>query len=388
MTKTILFCATVDYHFEKFHLPYMQWFKEQGWEVHVAANGSMDLPYVDRKYTIPVQRSPLQAKNRVAYRELKALVDTYHYDIIHCHTPMGGVLARLAARKARKLGTKVIYTAHGFHFCKGSPLMNWLLYYPIEKLLSAWTDTLITINEEDYELARARSFKAKRITHVHGVGVDIDRYTPVHPQLKLYTKREHGFHSDDFLLFYAAEFNRNKNQQMLIRMMSRLKEEAPQVKLLLAGDGPLLEACRELALALGVDSQVRLLGYRGDIDELLPMCDAAVSSSLREGLPVNIMEAMSCELPIVATDNRGHRDLVKDNINGYLFDPQDIDGFAGAILNLARNAELRLQLGHNSRLYMFTKFSVPRVLDKMIPLYLSMMTGPEQAWEGLECTAP
>ncbi len=154
MVNSILFCATVDYHFKAFHLPYMKWFKEQGWEVHVAASGEMELPYVDKKYTIPIQRSPLSMKNMEAYRELKEIIDGNQYKLIHCHTPMGGVLARLAAREARKKGTKVIYTAHGFHFCKGAPLKNWMLYYPIEKRLAHYTDCLITINEEDYTLAK------------------------------------------------------------------------------------------------------------------------------------------------------------------------------------------------------------------------------------------
>ena len=125
-----------------------------------------------------LQRSPFKRNNINAYRELKEIIDQNNYKIIHCHTPMGGVLARLAARKARKNGTKVIYTAHGFHFCKGAPLANWLLYYPIEKTLAHFTDCLITINTEDYQLAKRR-FKAEKIEHVHGVGVNTDIFKPV-----------------------------------------------------------------------------------------------------------------------------------------------------------------------------------------------------------------
>ena len=152
-TKKVLFCATVDYHFKAFHLPYLKWFKEQGWQVHIAASGELELPYTDQKFNIPIQRSPFRMKNFEAYNKLKQLMDHNKYDIIHCHTPMGGVLARLAARKTRANGTKVIYTAHGFHFCKGAPLINWLTYYPIEKMLANDTDCLITINQEDYQIA-------------------------------------------------------------------------------------------------------------------------------------------------------------------------------------------------------------------------------------------
>ncbi len=171
MVNKVLFCATVDYHFKAFHLPYMKWFKEQGWEIHVAASGEIELPYVDVKYNIPIQRSPLHKQNLAAYKKLKEIIDHNHYKIIDCHTPMGGMLARLAARDARKTGTKVIYTAHGFHFCKGAPLMNWILYYPIEKMMAHYTDCLITINNEDYAIGLKR-FKAKQIEHVHGVGIN------------------------------------------------------------------------------------------------------------------------------------------------------------------------------------------------------------------------
>lgn len=154
MTKKVLFCATVDYHFKAFHLPYFQWFQDMGWEVHVAAGGNMNLPFVDEKFSIPIRRSPFHPENLSVYRRLKRLIQDNGYDMIHCHTPVGGVLARLAARQARQKGTKVLYTAHGFHFCDGAPLKNWLLYYPIEKFLSSYTDCLITINEEDYERAK------------------------------------------------------------------------------------------------------------------------------------------------------------------------------------------------------------------------------------------
>lgn len=154
MKKKVLFCATVDYHFKAFHLPYFRWFQEQGWEVHTAANGQLELPYVNQAHLIPIQRSPFHVRNRLAYVELKKLLAKEHYDFIHCHTPMGSVIGRLAAKGTRKKGTKVLYTAHGFHFWQGAPLQNWLLYYPIERFLARYTDALITINGEDFKRSR------------------------------------------------------------------------------------------------------------------------------------------------------------------------------------------------------------------------------------------
>ena len=317
MQKRVLFCATVDFHFSSFHLPYMKWFKEQGWEVHVAAFGDMELPFTDKKFNIPIERSPFKSKNIKAYRELKEIIDQNNYQIIHCHTPMGGVLARLAARTARKNGTKVIYTAHGFHFCKGAPLANWLLYYPIEKTLAHFTDCLITINTEDYQLAKRR-FKAKKIEHVHGVGVNADKFKPVGEEQRKQLRQQYGYKEDDFLLFYAAEFNQNKNQQLLIEALALIKDEVPNARLLLAGKGPLLEDCRKLATQRDIEEMVDFLGYRNDIENLLKISDLAVASSLREGLPVNIMEAMACGLPVIATDNRGHRELIINDKNGWI----------------------------------------------------------------------
>ncbi|TYS60069.1 glycosyltransferase family 4 protein [Sutcliffiella horikoshii] len=372
MSKKILFCATVDYHFKAFHLPTMKWFKEQGWEVHVAASGNTDLPFTDKKHTIPIQRSPFRKDNMKAYQELKAIIDQNQYRIIHCHTPLGGVLTRLAAREARKKGTKVLYTAHGFHFCKGAPYVNWLLYYPTEKKLAAFTDCLITINREDYVLAVEQRFPSPHIELVNGVGVDTTRYQPVTEKQKKELRLKLGFKQDDFLLFYAAEFNKNKNQKVLINAMAILKDELPKARLLLAGEGPLLDECKSLAQTLGVDSKVEFLGFRKDIAQILPACDIAVGSSFREGLPVNIMEAMACGLPVVASDNRGHRELVFEEYNGFLIANNDSSLFANRIQKLFHSIKLRTSMGNES-LVIMENYSLINVTSQLIPIYKRYM---------------
>lgn len=374
MSGKVLFCATVDYHFKAFHLPYLKWFKEQGWEVHVAASGNMDLPYVDEKYDIPIQRSPFKAANAQAYKELKSIIDQNRYNIIHCHTPMGGVLARLAARQTRKTGTKVIYTAHGFHFCKGAPLLNWMIYYPIEKGLSRYTDCLITINEEDYNLAVNHKFKAKKIEHVHGVGVDTNQYRPVSEEKKHDLRKSYGYHPDDFLLFYAAEFNKNKNQQLLLHALALLKDEVPNIKLLLAGDGALLDECRELAAKLRVEKMIHFLGYRKDIPSLLSICDIAVASSLREGLPVNIMEAMASGLPVVASDNRGHRELVKEKVNGYVIPPANAKLFSKRLVELTQSKDMQNKMGLES-VNQLKNYSLSQIGLELSSIYTHYISG-------------
>ncbi|KIL49347.1 glycosyltransferase family 4 protein [Jeotgalibacillus soli] len=376
MANKILFCATVDYHFNAFHLPYMRWFKEQGWDVHVAASGEIKLPYTDKKFNIPIQRSPLSVKNINAYKELKAIIDQNEYRIIHGHTPMGGALARMAARQAREKGTKVIYTAHGFHFCKGAPLLNWLIYYPIEKILARHTDCMITINQEDYALA-ARRLKAKQIEHVPGVGIDPNRFKLLDQQTKQERKRSFGYQPDDFLLFYAAEFNTNKNQEFLLQSLALIKDDIPNAKLLLAGEGPLLKHCKEQAVNLGIRHMVDFLGFRKDLEKIVPMCDIAVASSLREGLPVNIMEAMACGLPIVAIDNRGHRELVHNNKNGWIITDHNQVEFSNKIKVLAGSEELKQKLGMNGRSMILKRYSVDKVLVEKSRIYRSYMAETE-----------
>lgn len=383
MPNKILFCATVDYHFKAFHLPVLAWFKQQGWEVHIAAKGELDLPFVDRKFNFPIERSPFRLNNVKAHRELKAIIKQHDYKIIHCHTPMGGVLARLAAQSTRRKGTKVIYTAHGFHFCKGASLLNWMLYYPIEKRLSSLTDCLITINDEDYRLAVNKGFQAKQIMHVHGVGVNTAHYKPVKKIEKWRLRQELDYRTDDYLLFYAAEFNKNKNHQLLLHALASIKEQVPHARLLLAGKGPLLEACRALAGQLGISSMVHFLGYRNDIDRLLPMCDVAVASSLREGLPVNIMEAMACGLPIVATENRGHSELVADGQNGYLIAQGQVKEFAGRLLALSKSEELRNRMGAESA-DIIKKFSLGQVARELNDIYKPLMEQPQDEMERLQ----
>lgn len=368
MKRKVLFCATVDYHFSAFHLPYLKWFKEQGWDVHVAASGNIDLPYVDEKFNLPIQRSPFHKKNIKAYKQLKDVIIQNEYQLIHCHTPMGGVLARLAARRARKKGTKVIYTAHGFHFCKGAPIPNWMVYYPIERVLSYLTDCLITINEEDYHLATSHQFKAKLIEHVHGVGVDTKRYTPVSNFHKEVLRAEHRYDNDAFLMFYAAEFNTNKNQQLLIHALAHVKEHIPKARLLLAGEGPLLEQIKQLSEQLDVLSMIDFLGYRRDIESLLKMSDIVVASSKREGLPVNIMEAMACGLPIIASVNRGHIELVSDGVNGFTVVNDNFQDFGSKILKLYNSVDMREKMGAAS-VKLVKKFSLEQVSKEIKEVY-------------------
>ncbi|AMM94004.1 glycosyl transferase [Peribacillus simplex] len=366
--KKVLFSAAVDSHILNFHLPYLKWFKEQGYEVHVASNGDSEMPYVDVKYNIPFERSPFKFANFKAYKELKKIIEKNKYKLIHCHTPMGGALTRLAAIKARKLDTKVLYTAHGFHFYKGAPIVNWLLYYPVEKWLSKYTDCLITINKEDYQKV-INNFKAKSIKLVNGVGIDLNKFLPQTIEMKNELRKKYNFNETDFIVLFAGELSYRKHQDLLIDAFYLVNKKIPNVKLLLAGDGNLYQQYRDQVSRLELQETVQFLGYRNDIDKLLTISDLSVSSSRQEGLPINVIEAMATGLPLVVKDCRGHRDLVINGENGFVIKGDNEEGFSGLIERLYGSKELRSKFS-DKNIEMVRKYSIENVMKEMESIYL------------------
>lgn len=316
--KKVLFVATVVGHIRAFHLPILKWLQENGWETHVAAKADSALvnnvEYCNVFHNIDFTRKPFTFNNILAYCQLKKVFEQYNFDIIHCHTPVGGAITRLAAKNVRIKGTKVIYTAHGFHFYKGAPFLNWLVYYPIEKFLSRYTDVLITINKEDF--ARAKTFHAKKVEYIPGVGIDIDKIQAVTVD-KTKKRKELGIPDNAFLFISVGELNRNKNHEIVIRALSML-DTNDNLYYIIAGIGPLKEHLQSLIKKSGLSSRIKLLGYRSDIIELLKISDCFVFPSLREGLPVALMEAITCGLFIVCSNIRGNTDLVEGNMTGYL----------------------------------------------------------------------
>lgn len=365
--KKVLFTATLDDHILSFHLPYLRWFKEQGFEVHIASKGNSNIPFVDCKYEISFERSPYKLANLKAYNKLKQIINQNNYRIIHCHTPMGSTLTRLAARKARNRGSKVIYTAHGFHFYKGAPFLNWVLYYTVEKWLSKHTDCLITINKEDFLRVKDR-FKTELIELVNGVGIDLKKFSPPSKEIKSVLRKKHNYSEEDFLLIFVGELNKTKHQELLIDTIKLLNGKVPNIKLLLVGDGNLCEQYKRKIKRSNLVNEVKLLGYRKDIQELMMMSDVSISSSLREGLPVNVMEAMATGLPLVVTGCRGNQDLVKNGENGFVVGIDDRQGFADAIEKIYYSPFL-IKKFRDKNIEMVSKYSLDNVCEKMEKIY-------------------
>lgn len=377
MKKKVLFVATVvKTHMMQFHIPYLQMFQEMGWETAVAARNDYEnpadcrIPYCDQYFDIPFERTPWRMQNIVSYRMLKKIIDEGHYDIVHCHTPVGAMVARAAAAEARKHGTKVIYTAHGFHFFKGAPLRNWLMFYPAEWLMAPAADVLITINKEDYERA-LRKIRTKRIEYVPGVGIDTARFRGEHgdPGEK---RRELGFGEEDFLMLTVAEMTQNKNHITILRAMAAMKgrPEYEKMHYLIVGRGDVREYLEKNVQKLGIEDHVHFLGYRTDVPQLYRCSDLFLFMPYREGLSVALMEAMSCALPIICTRIRGNTDLIDDGVSG-VFSENDPKVLAEHILKLYHDPALREAYGSAAaqKVLLFDNENVHR---QMKDIYLSI----------------
>lgn len=322
-----------------------------GCEVHVAAHDNLvvknglKLDFVEKVFEVPFERSPFSIKNIAAYRQLREIINTENYDVIHCNTPVGGIVGRLAALRARKRGTKVIYTAHGFHFFQGGPKKSWLVFYPIEKIMSRFTDAMVLINNEDYLLAQ-KKFSC-RVFHTHGVGVSCERYHPIVVSDIEKRRMEMGYGEFKYLLLCTGELNENKDQTTIIKAMPSIVSAVGSVKLLLAGNGPKEQELKDLVASLGMAKHIEFLGYRTDLERFTPIVDIAVTCSHREGMPLNVIEAMLCAKPVVASINRGHKELIENGNNGYLLVPSRADDFAKTIISLLENPKENIRMGEN-----------------------------------------
>ena len=327
--------------------------KELGLEFYVVANRNASnreqIAKDEKEYGVhlfhaDINRSPFSVINLKAYKQICEIIKKYEIDCIHCNTPVGGVLGRLAGKKCKV--KNVIYQAHGFHFYKGAPLINWIIYYPIERLLAHYTDTLITINHEDYE--RAKSFKLRnngKVYYVPGVGIDTLAYDTKSNQRDL-KRTELCFDENDIILISAGELNRNKNNKVIIQAIGKIKN--PSIHYCLCGVGSEKDELKKLSIECEVADNVHFLGYRTDIKELLAAADIFVMPSYREGLSRSIMEAMASRLPCIVSKIRGNVDLVKEGYNGFLCSPNDVNDFAMKIERLCNDKEMRTQMGHNS----------------------------------------
>ncbi len=372
--KRMLMMATTAAMIEQFNKNNILILEELGYEVHVLGNFDKGNPISDERleefkkwlgehhgkwFNYSATRSPIDLKNNIrAYRTTVELIKEYGYSFIHCHTPLGSVIARLAGHR---MGVKVIYTAHGFHFYKGAPLKNWLLYYPVEKFLSRWTDLLITITKEDYERA-LRKFSAKRMMYVPGVGIDINKIEQVKCD-RVKTRQNIGISNETILIISVGELNNNKNHIVMINAVEKIVNSMKNdidLRYIIVGKGELQKKLQSEIEKKALNNYIQLLGYRDDVIQLEKAADLFVLPSKREGLSLALMEAMACHIPVICSRIRGSVDLISDDRLSFdLSEPQKL---AGKILNIIDDRQLQLDY---SNLLEYDKRNVGRIMRKI-----------------------
>lgn len=327
--KKVLIATTVSGFVPQFEMNNVRILQEMGYEVHYASNFHNVSYGTDNHrlegtgiilHQIDFARSPFQWKeNKKAYEQLKQLLKQYSFSLIHCHTPVGSVLTRLVAKPYRKKGTKVIYTAHGFHFYKGAPLQYWLLFYPIERWLANDTDVLITMNEEDFQ--RAKKFckrKHTKVEHIFGVGIDVSYWSGENltkeerEKIRKQKREELYILKESTMILSVGELIPRKNHEAVIRALAKEKQKGNyNFVYVICGQGVLKEELLYLTKQCDLSDQVLFLGYREDIRELLYASDMFVFPSKQEGMPMALMEAIAAGVPAKASDIRGNRELLR-----------------------------------------------------------------------------
>ena len=374
--KKILYITNISNGVSSFSIAAVIVAKRLGIEFHLAGNFSgtekEKLDQDRKKYGIQIhqvdlERSPYSPKNYKAYKQVVNIIRENKIEYIHCNTPIGGLLGRLAGKKCKV--KKVIYQAHGFHFYGGAPKKNWLIYYPIEKWLAHYTDVLITINSADFKLAKSK-LKLRRngkVCYVHGVGIDLPKYIDLDDiRKKMRTKM--NLNDSDVALISVGELNANKNNRIIIEAIEKLENE--KIHYFLCGEGALEKELKELAEKKGVLDQVHFLGYRTDVKELLQAADVFVMPSIREGLSRSIMEAMASGLPCVVSRIRGNSDLIKDGEGGYLCETKNVEQYVNAI-NQLLSISLRKKMGKKN-LERIKKYSMEIVQNELTTCYANI----------------
>ncbi len=372
----VLMLATTAAMIEQFNKNNILLLNEMGYSVDVAGNFVKGNPISDKRidefkewieehggayYHIPADRNPLKMKQNIdAYHMVVELILQNNYQFIHVHTPIGSVIGRYAARKTK---TPIIYTAHGFHFYKGAPLQNWVLFYPIEKHCSRFTDCLVTINKEDYAFAK-KKMHADEIEYVPGIGIDLEEFDSdkITDETKELLRKKLCLSQNDKLLLSVGELNQNKNHRIVIEALPQVLSKYPNVHYVIAGKGSLQEELQKLSKDLGIEKHVHLLGFCANIREWYATADYFVFPSYREGLSVSLMEAMANGLPCAVSQIRGNVDLIDEGLGGLYFDPSSRVSVEKAMISLLKLEENQVKRYNLEKIQSFNKEKISEMM--------------------------
>ena len=359
-SKKRMLVTAPDSMIRAFLKPHIEALINDGWEIDIACSdyigGGDTLRNIFNEnikfYTVGLARSPFKVcRNLKGLREVKAIVDSGNYDVIWTHGPVMSVVTRIAAREARRQGSKVWYLAHGFHFFSGAPLINWILYYPIEYIMSRYVDMLMTINEEDY--TRALKFKARNVRKIHGIGLDVKKFMDHILSVDFYKKlrKSIGISDDDVMILSVGELKIHKNQKVIIKAIAKCNLDNQHY--VVCGKGPDKTKLELLASSLNIRQKVHFVGFRKDIPDLCRVADIFVHPSVREGLGIAPLEAMASGLPLISSTVGGIKDYAHDGETGFCLSPYDVDGFAKVLMILSSDKSLRKTFGeHNAKVAM------------------------------------
>lgn len=383
----ILVCTTVESTVAAFLLPLIALMREQGWHVSVACRietGSAAAFGADAAVHLPFSRRLFSLDNFHALLQIRRLLRREHYDLLHLHTPIASFLSRLATAGLGPGRPRVIYTAHGLHFQEGARGLSTLLYRGVECFVSRWTDAIVVMNDED-EAAAKRYRLGRRVVRIDGVGVDPEIFSPLRfdQNASERWRRVNGLPPRTPLITMIAEMNPGKRHRDALEAMLTVREAHPEAILLFVGDGRLRGVLEARAARAGLGGAVRFLGLRSDVPSILAATEIMILPSIREGLPRSILEAMSMEVPVIACDIRGSRDLLRDGV-GRLITPRSPRELAGEIIRLLEHPEIRREMGAAGRARVLDRYCLPRILAN----YQVLMQGfarREQGGEREEC---
>ncbi|MDL2302095.1 glycosyltransferase family 4 protein [Lachnospiraceae bacterium OttesenSCG-928-D06] len=347
--KKVLILTTIGGFLQQFEMNDVAALQELGYEVHYASNFhhpvyDMDMDIMREKgihlHHIDIQKSPAHLfYNMRALRQLLKIIKKEQIHVFHLHNPLGGVLGRVVSFFYKDTERYIIYTAHGFHFYTGAPKLNWLLYYPIERLLGKRTNCLITINQEDYHRGKGFSLKSPgKVVRIPGVGVDIKKFSPTVGKRKE-MRDKYKVSEDTFYILSVGELNHNKNHEVILHAMAILKDK--RIHYSICGTGYHEEYLKNLAAKLGLEEQFTLFGYKKNIPEMLQLADCFAFPSIREGFGIAAIEALAGGIPLITSDCRGTREYMEDGINGCICQSGSAEEYAQIIRTLIDNPSKR-----------------------------------------------
>lgn len=364
--KKILFCASTLSHIKNFHLPYIEEMSKKGWKVDVVANQKIEIDHVNKSIELSFKKQIFSISNMKDIIKIRKIIKQERYDVISVHTTLAAAVIRLSTFFLPN-SPKIIYTCHGYLFEKNKFIKN-LFLLGIEKLCALKTDILVVMNKEDLNIGKKYKLYKLDIKFINGMGINKNRFQCVSDEEKNKLKVERGFTKEDKLFIYVAEFSKRKNHNLLIRAFKNIESKIPNAKLLLVGNGDLIDLMKGLVKKLDLEEKVIFLGYVNNISELYKMCDICVSSSLIEGLPFNVMEAMASGLPVIASNIKGHKELVENDENGYLYNLECIEELQNQMLLLYTDPKKMKEFGKRG-LNKIKEFDIDKVLEENIEIY-------------------